>query len=506
VLETYRAQPRRDLSRRNLPPGPRGWPIFGNMPLPGADWLAGFERAARNFGDVVYFQFLHVPMILLVHPDAIESVLLTNPANFYKSRDYRALAKVLGNGLLTSEGEAWRAQRKLLQPAFRRENILSYAPVMLDCAERMLARWRDGETRDLHQEMMGVTLDIVGRALFGTDVLRNADRVGFALETAMKQFTRIAGWAFLLPRNFPVPGTFRMTRATQQLDEIIYGIIRERRAHPQNGAGLHAGAGLSAGAQKSSDLLGSLLEIRDDDGRPLSDLQLRDHLMTLFLAGHETTALALSWTWYLLAQNPDAERKLHVELDEVLRGRVPAAGDLPRLPYAEMVIKESMRLYPPAWGIGRQSRAEFEVGGYRLPAQTNIFMLPWVTQRDPRWYSDAGRFLPDRWREEVLRGEEAPARNAEAPLETARPAASSASAPNHTAQSQKRPRFAYFPFGGGPRVCIGAGFAMLEATLLLAAIAQRYKFALVPDHPITLFPSVTLRPKHGIRALLRTRS
>jgi cytochrome P450 len=469
VLETYRAQPRRESPRnRNLPPGPRGWPVFGNMPLPGADWLAGFERAARNFGDVVYFQFLHVPMILLVHPDAIESVLLTNPANFYKSRDYRALAKVLGNGLLTSEGEAWRAQRKMLQPAFRRENVLSYAPVMLDCAERMLARWRDGETHDLHQEMMGVTLDIVGRALFGADVLRNADRVGFALETAMKQFTRIAGWAFLLPRNFPVPGTFRMTHATNQLDEVIYGIIRERRARLQ-----------ASGAGKSSDLLGSLLEIRDDDGRPLSDLQLRDHLMTLFLAGHETTAIALSWTWYLLATNPEAERKLHAELDAVPQGRVLAAGDLPRLPYAEMVIKESMRLYPPAWGIGRQSRAEFEVGGYQLPAQTNIFMLPWVTQRDPRFFPEAERFLPERWSE--------------------------ISAGNGSGQTQKAPRFAYFPFGGGPRVCIGAGFAMLEATLLLAAIAQRYRFVLVPDHPITLFPSVTLRPKYGIKAVLHKR-
>jgi cytochrome P450 len=494
VLEDYRAQPRKE-SRRTLPPGPRGWPVFGNMPLPGADWLAGFERAARNFGDVVYFQFLHVRMILLVHPDAIESVLLTNPGNFYKSRDYRALAKVLGNGLLTSEGEAWRAQRKMLQSAFRRENILSHAPLIIDCAERMLARWCDGETRDVHLEMMGVTLDIVGRALFGADVLRAADSVRFALETAMKQFTRIAGWAFLLPRNFPVPGTSHMTHATRQLDEVIYGIIRARRARLQ-----------TSGAGNSSDLLGSLLEIRDDDERPLSDLQLRDHLMTLFLAGHETTAIALSWTWYLLATNPEAEGKLHAELDEVLHGRVPAAGDLPRLPYTEMVIKESMRLYPPAWGIGRQSRAEFEVGGYQLPAQTNIFMLPWVTQRDARFFPEPALFLPGRWREEVLRGAEGPARSGEAlHAQTEHPQNLNRPAQGHAAQNQKRPRFAYFPFGGGPRVCIGAGFAMLEATLLLAAIAQRYSFALVPDHQITLFPSVTLRPRQGIKVILHKR-
>lgn len=498
-MTTALAQPQaKSKARRKLPPGPPGWPILGNIPFPGADWLAGFERAARNFGDVVYFQFLHVPMILLVHPDAIESVLLTNPANFFKSRDYRALAKVLGNGLLTSEGDAWRAQRRMIQPAFRRENILSYAPVVTACAERMLARWSDGETRDLHQEMMAVTLDIVGRALFGAEVLRTADRVGFALETAMKQFTRVAGWAFLLPRNFPVPGTFRMTRATRQLEEVIYGIIRDRRAHAQN-----SGAGLPAVAGNSSDLLGSLLEIRDDDGRPLSDLQLRDNLLTLFLAGHETTAITLSWTWYLLAQNPEAARALQAELDAVLGGRAPSAEDLPRLPYTEMVIKESMRLYPPAWGIGRQSRTAFEVGDYTVPPRTNIFMLQWVTQRDPRWYAEPERFLPERWREEVLRGAESPARNGESSrAETPHAPALNASPANPAAQNQKRPRFAYFPFGGGPRVCIGAGFAMMEAALLLATIAQRYRFALVPDHPIELFPSVTLRPKYGIRAVL----
>jgi cytochrome P450 len=456
---------------RNLPPGPRGWLVFGNVPFPGADWLIGFERAARQFGDVVYFQFLHVPMIMLVHPDAIESVLLTEPANFLKSRDYRALAKVLGNGLLTSEGEEWRAQRKMLQPAFRRENILAYAPVMSDCAARMMDSWRDGETRDLHQEMMALTVEIVAKALFGADISASTERVGSALETAMKQFTRIAGWAFLLPDNFPVPGTRRMRRARLQLDEIIYGIIRERRASSRNSAAENFQAG-SAG--NSRDLLGALLEIRDEHGHSLTDVQLRDQLMTLFLAGHETTAIALSWTWYLLATNPDAESKLHAELDQVLRGRAPTAEDLPRMPYTEMVLKESMRLYPPAWGIGRQARSEFHVGGYTLPARTNIFMLQWVTQRDARFFPEPERFLPERWREDPVR-------------------------------TGKIPRFAYFPFGGGPRVCIGAGFAMMEAALLLASIAQRFRFELVPDHPIKLFPSVTLRPKYGIHAVLHRR-
>ncbi len=536
---TTTAVPARKSSRRNLPPGPRGWFVFGNVPLPGGDWLAGFERAARNFGDVVYFQFLHVAMTMLVHPDDIEAVLLTDPANVYKSRDYRALAKVLGHGLLTSEGEEWRAQRKMLQPAFRRENILSYAPVMSDCAARMMSRWIDGETRDLHQEMMALTLDIVARALFGADVSSSTARVGSALETAMKQFTRIAGWAFLLPDGFPVPGTRRMRRARLELDEVIYGIIRERRAHEEKSA-----SSLPAGVANSRDLLGALLQIRDDSGRPLSDLQLRDQLMTLFLAGHETTAIALSWTWYLLATNPDAERKLHAELDEVLRGRAPSADDLPRLPYTEMVIKESMRLYPPAWGIGRQSRTEFQAGGYTLPARTNIFLIPWVTHRDPRFFPDPEKFVPERWRgnaESVAQSfrpedsRQCPDRAADkdaaagsassagqSPLssfpersEASResfagnrgPSANSENGgtPNYAEQNKKRPRFAYFPFGGGPRVCIGAGLAMMESTLMLATIAQRFRFELVPDHPIKLFPSVTLRPKYGIRATLHKR-
>ena len=531
--------PARKTSRRNLPPGPRGWFVFGNVPLPGGDWLAGFERAAHNFGDVVYFQFLHVPMTMLVHPNDIESVLLTDPANVYKSRDYRALSKVLGHGLLTSEGEEWRAQRKMLQPAFRRENILSYAPVMSDCASRMMSRWRDGETRDLHQEMMALTRDIVARALFGADVSSSTARVGSALETAMKQFTRIAGWAFLLPDGFPVPGTRRMRRARLELDEVIYGIIHERRAQEEkSAASAHAVAG------SSRDLLGAMLQIRDDAGRPLSDLQLRDQLMTLFLAGHETTAIALSWTWYLLATNPEAERKLHAELDEALRGRAPSAEDLPRLAYTEMVIKESMRLYPPAWGIGRQSRNEFHVGGYTLPARTNIFLIPWVTHRDARFFPDPERFIPERWHgnaeniAQPFRSEDFrtcpdravdknlsagsgfsadqsphsnfPERNEESRESLAGNRGSFANPgngglPNYAEQNKKRPRFAYFPFGGGPRVCIGAGLAMMESTLMLATIAQRFRFELVPDHPIKLFPSVTLRPKYGIRAVLRAR-
>jgi len=459
-------------SRRRLPPGPKGWFVFGNVPIPGADWLAGFERAARQFGDVVYFQFLHVPMILLAHPDDIESLLLTEPEHFLKSRDYRALSKILGHGLLTSEGEEWRAQRRMLQPAFRRENILGYAPVMSACAARRMDGWRDGERRDLHQEMMALTVEIVAQALFGADVSGSTERIGAALETAMKQFTRIAGWAFLLPDNFPVPGTRRMRRARRELDEIIYRIIGERRA----AQGESRAGGREAGA---TDLLGALLEIRDARGRPLSDTELRDQLMTLFLAGHETTAIALSWTWYLLATNPDAENKLHAELDEVLRGRAPAAEDLPRLSYTEMVVKESMRLYPPAWGIGRQARQEFTAGGYVLPPRTNVFVLQWVTQRDARFFPEPERFLPERWRADA---------EGKDPV-----------------RAGKIPRFAYFPFGGGPRVCIGAGLAMLEATLLLATIAQRFRFELVADQKIRLFPSVTLRPKHGIQAFLRRR-
>ncbi len=444
---------------RIVPPGPRGRFLVGNaLDFSRGDWLEFFVRCAREHGDVVFFRFLNVPMCLLTHPDDIEDVLVKNSSNFVKSRNYHALKPILGNGLLISEGAFWQKQRKLVQPSFRHESIAAYAEVMADSAQQMLVGWRDGQTRDVHQEMMGLTLEIVAKSLFGTDVSREAGKVGQAMRDLTNQLLAMPNIAFFLPEFFPLPSTLRLRRAVRELNGIIYSMIRARRA-------AHS---------PSHDLLQMLLDAQDEDGSQMTDEQLRDEMMTLFIAGHETTAIALSWTWYLLAQNPEVEAKLADELSHVLKGRAPGVSDLRALPYTEMVVKETMRLYPPAWVIGRQALRDFEVHGYRLHAGTNVLLAQWITQRDARFYPEPERFNPDRWKDDPIR-------------------------------SGRLPRYAYFPFGSGPRVCIGAGFAMMEATLLLATIAQRFHLTLASDQSIEMLPLVTLRPKHGVKMMLQER-
>jgi len=441
-----------------LPPGPKGLPIVGNVFEPRGNAIGYFTRCFRDYGDIVFVRFLGVPMCLVNRPDCIESVLVTQNNNFEKSKDYRALRRVLGNGLLTSEGEFWRRQRKLVQPAFHQVRIAAYAEVMVSYTERMLASWKDGEERDIHEAMMRLTLDIVAKTLFDTDVSREAEDVGAALQLLMSKFFRQAGFALLLPRSIPIPTTQQLRRAVAQLDKVIYEIIRRRRAGPAT----------------SGDLLSVLLQAQDDEGLRMTDRQLHDEIMTLFLAVHETTANALSWTWLLLGQHPEIEEKLVEELQRVLAGRAPAASDLPRLTYTDMVLREAMRLYPPVWVIGRRALAPFRMGEYELPAETNVLMSQLITHRDGRYFPEPERFDPDRWRPSD-------------PLNLA------------------LPRFAYFPFGGGPRVCVGAGFAMMEAVLLLATIAQKFRLTLVPGQNVKYLPSVTLRPKSGIRMIAERR-
>ncbi len=454
IMDGAMAQPAAAL-RRPLPPGPRGLSALTNVLAFGKDWNKFLLRCQREYGDVVFFRFLNLPLCLVAHPDAIEYILVKNAANLEKSRDYRALRALLGNGLLTSEGNFWQRQRKLIQPAFRHENILSYAKLMTEAAGAMVEQWRDGETRDVHEDFMGVTLEIVAKSLFGSDVSQDTRGVGQAVNTVMNLFIDQANWAFLLPESLPIPKSARLRKAIDHLNGVIHGIIRARRAHPK----------------PANDLLQTLLDMRDESGAAMSDEQLRDEVMTLFLAGHETTANSITWTMRLLAENPKKEAALHAELRAVLHGRAPVAGDLPQLTYTEMVVKEALRLYPPAWGIGRRALEEFELAGYRIPAGTNLFMLQWITQRDARFFLDPERFEPERWQEDPTR-------------------------------TGKLPRFAYFPFGGGPRVCVGAGFAMMEAMLLLATFAQRFRFELVPGQDLTPLFSVTLRPKHGLKMLL----
>jgi cytochrome P450 len=447
------------LPERSLPPGPKGDFLLGNARQLAGHWSGFSAQCARDYGDVVMYRFFHVPICQITHPDGIEYVLVRNPGNFLKSRDYAALRYILGNGLLTSEGAFWQAQRQLIQPAFRHENIAVYAQIMANSAATALARWQDGEIRDLHHEMADLTLDVVAKSLFGSKVAHDSKFIGTEIAAVMERFLSQATLSFLLPDRFPLPKSPRLLRSRKRLNRVIAEIIRDRRAS----------------STPANDLLQTLLAAQDEHGMRMTDEQLRDEIMTLFLAGHETTANALTWTWYLLAQNPEAEQALDYELSSVLAGRPPVLADLPRIPYAEMVIKESMRLFPPAWGIGRRAIHEFELDGYRIPAGTNIFIMQWLTHRDPRFFPEPERFDPERWREDPIR-------------------------------RGRIPRFAYFPFGGGPRVCIGAGFAMMEATLLLATIAQKFSFSLAPGPPVAPFFSVTLRPKNGLPMRLHRRA
>ena len=442
----------------SMPPGPKGAFLLGSAHELMRDWPGFSARCARDYGDVVLYRFLQVPMCQVTHPDLIEQVLVRQASNFHKSKDYAALKFIMGNGLLTAGGPAWQAQRQLMQPAFRHESISAYAEIMSSSAESFLSRWKDGEIRDIHEDMAELTLDVVARSLFGSKISHDARSVGSDVGAVMARFFQQAALSFILPDGTPLPKGPRLLRSKRRLDAKIYAIIHERRSSPAPG----------------NDLLQILLDAQDEAGSRMTDEQLRDEIMTLFLAGHETTANALTWTWFLLSQNPHVERALSAELDSVLVGAPPSLRDLPRLPYTEMVVKESMRLYPPAWGIGRRAIHDFELNGFRIPAGTNVFILQWLVHRDPRFFPDPLKFDPERWRDDPIR-------------------------------RGRLPRFAYFPFGGGPRVCIGAGFAMMEATLLLATLAQRFRLELPPNTRVTPHFSITLRPKHGLKMRLHRR-
>lgn len=434
-----------------LPPGPKGNLILGVMPEFNRDTL-GFIERCRDYGDVVGMRFLYLTVYFLYHPDDIEYVVSTNAKNFIKARNFRSpfFQRLVGNGLLTSEHEEWKRQRRLAQPAFHRQRINSYGEVMVEYAERMISKWSSGEERDIHREMMRLTLEIVVKTLFNADVSADADTVGRVLSQIVKPFASQATLKWIMDNRLPTAAHRKFNRDAQEIDAIVYRIIAERRESDRD----------------QGDLLSMLLQAQDEDGSQMSDKQLRDEVMTLFLAGHETTALTLSWAWYLLAYNPETERKFHEELDDVLGGRLPTMEDLPRLKYCERIAKESMRLYPPAYGLGRESIEECEIGGFRMPAKTQVFMFQWVTQRDPRFFDEPERFNPDRWTEEF---------------------------------SNSLPKYAYFPFGGGPRFCIGNSFAMMEIVLVLATIGRRFRLTLAPDQSVTLLPAMSLRPRDGIR-------
>jgi cytochrome P450 len=440
------------------PPGPprslRTLVIYG----PGKDPIAFFESLARDYGDVAHVHMAAEHLYLLNHPSLVKDVLVTNQRQFHKGRGLERARRLLGQGLLTSEDATHLRQRRLMQPAFHKDRIASYAAVMTDGAVRARERWADGATIDLAAEMMRLTLGVVGKTLFGTDVEAHAAHVGRALTDVLDSF-----WLSMLPmidvlERLPIPALRRGRRARAELDAIIYGMIAERRANPSD----------------RGDLLSMLLLAQDDegDGRGMSDEQVRDEAMTIFLAGHETTANALSWSWHLLTGAPDVETRVHEEVDRVLGGRLPTLQDIPRLPFLEQVITESMRLYPPAWLIGRRALEDYPVRDYVIPARSVVIVSPYLLQRDARYFADPLRFNPDRWTPEF---------------------------------KAALPPFAYFPFGGGTRRCIGESFAWMELMLVAATIAQQWRFTSVPGHQVIPQPVVTLRMKHGLRVVAHAR-
>jgi cytochrome P450 len=425
---------------------------------PGRDPLAFFTDLARKYGDISYVQMAGERLVLLNHPRLVKDVLVTHQRYFHKGRGLERSKRLLGAGLLTSEEAVHVRQRRLMQPAFHRDRIAAYASVMTAYADRVQDRWTDGETIDAAQEMMRLTLGVVGKTLFDADVESQARNVGRALSAVLGSF-----WTTMLPlfdllQHLPLPVFRRSREARAELDAIIYSMIEERRKSPGD----------------RGDLLSMLLMAQDEegDGGGMSDQQVRDEAMTIFLAGHETTANALTWTWYLMSTAPHVEARVHAELDRVLGGRLPTIADLPNLTFVEQVITESMRLYPPAWIIGRRAIQDYAVDDYVLPARSIVVVSPYVTQRDARFFPEPDRFMPDRWTGEF---------------------------------KSSLPAFAYFPFGGGARRCIGESFAWMELILVLSTIAQKWRLRVVPDHPVVPQPVVTLRMKHGLRVLATRR-
>ena len=445
-------------SKANRPPGPRGLPFLGVALEIRKNGLEVLLRSAREFGDIVYLPLLFgESRIFINHPDFIEQVLVVEQHKFHKSQFAQdATRRLLGNGLLNSEGNFWRRQRRLAQPAFQKARIEEYAPVMIEQALAHASKWRDGETLDMAEEMSRLTCGIAVKTLFGIELGPEADRVGSELTFLMRHQMRRLRSPLRWPEKFPSPANRRADRAYRYLDSIVYKIIEERRARGGEG----------------NDLLSHLIAAMDEDGSQMTPRQLRDETMTLFLAGHETTALTLAWTWYLLARNPAVEARLEEELSRVLRGRTPRPEDAEALPYLDAVLRESLRLYPPAYGMGRLAVEPFELGGYLFPAGTTVLIAQWVTHRDPRYFADPLVFRPERW----LAG-----------------------------LAAQIPAHAYFPFGGGPRRCIGQGFALAEATLVAATLAERFRFTLAESSAIEPDPLVTLRPRGQIRMTLPSR-
>jgi cytochrome P450 len=431
------------------------------LPQLRSDPIRTFLDAADGFGDIVHLKAGPYHGYLLSDPADVKHVLQDNARNYHKSPLYDRLRDSLGNGLLTSEDSFWLRQRRLAQPAFHRQRLTAMADVMVSCTEQMLERWEPiasgGGTIDVVAEMMGVTQAIIVRTMFSTDLGTTADVVNRTWPIINRRIGETF-WSTKLETKLPLPANRRFQRALRELDSVVYRIIAERRES----------------RREETDLLSMFLSARDEEtGAVMTDRQLRDEVMTMLLAGHETTSLALSWTYYLLSGHPDVERRVADEIDRVIGDGRPGFAHVDQLSCTRHAIEESLRLYPPAWGFSRLAMDDDEIRGYRVPTGSIVFVIPFVIHRRPQLWPDPDRFDPDRF------------------------------APD---RESARPRFAYLPFGGGPRGCIGNQFAMLEAQLIIATIAQRYRIELLPGQAIRPEPLITLRPTPGIRATLKRRA
>lgn len=450
----------------NAIPGPKELPVIGSFGVLSKNPLESLPGLVEQYGDIVRFSVMGRQFLLIAKPEYIHEVLVEKAAQFPKGeRDIQILSRFLGNGLLTNDGASHRRQRKLAQPAFHARRIHAYADTMVEYAQAVSDKWQEGEVRNLFEDLREITLYIVAKTLFDADAREMSTvvaEVGAAIHDVQTisdaDFDAVIPW----PEWLPTERNRRRRQAAATLDSVIGKVIALRKTQ------IAAGAEVDRG-----DLLSMLMLARDEEGNPMDERQLRDELVTIFVAGHETTTNALAWTLYLLTKHPAIAEKLYAEVDTALGGRTATLADLPKLPYTLQVIKESMRLYPPAWVLNtRQPRTATTIGDYAIPAGTQLFISQWVMHRLARYFPEPGRFDPDRWTPEF---------------------------------EESLPRYAYMPFGGGPRICIGNSFAMMEAQLVLATLAQRVEFELVEGQVVEPEALITLGPKNGLQMRIHAR-
>jgi cytochrome P450 len=446
------------MNRSELPPGPKTKNPLGHLFSFRRNSIGFLSTIAKEYGDIVHFKIGPIRVVLLNHPDYIREVLTVQHRNFVKGRPLEMAKELLGEGLLTSEGDFHKRQSRIIQPAFHRRMIESYAPAMAQCTIRLMHGWEEGMKIDLMEQMMKVSLTIAGKTMFNADLEKEAREIIRALDTASSLFGRIqlpfSEWLLKLP----LPGSLRFYKAKARLDRTIYGMIDERRGNKLN----------------NGDLLSLLLSSQDEKGEEgvMNDQQVRDEAITLFLTAFDPSSTALTWTWYLLSQHPEAEAELHEEVDRVLNGRVPTVEDIPQLKYTRMVFGESMRLYPPSYIIPRQAVEDFTIDQYIIPGGTIILMSPYLIHHDSRFHPDPEKFNPHAWDIHSL---------------------------------GQHSKYEYFPFGGGPRSCIGEHFAWMQAIMVIASIAQLWRLKLISDHPVELLQRINLRPKHKMMMTLHRR-